>query len=301
MGSQDLTKAARHARAHVPVGKDWVLVRTEGAGPFISRIVHRLPDGSLHIWTSRAHRKGGGIRCSIAATAWAPAELGWWIAILFMTGSACFALGSLAGLAPDLLEAAFQHAAVVNTVFFIGSIFFTSAAYLQVLEAANADRRAAQARGEAPPHPFRWFGWQPGEIGWLSASVQFAGTLLFNMNTTDAMLPGLNWLNQDLLIWTPDAVGSICFLVASWLAVLECCHGMACWKIQGLDWWIVMINLLGSIGFGISARFAITLPRATDVLNLFAVNLWTFIGALCFLIAAWLLLPEMATQKTSIE
>jgi hypothetical protein len=115
------------------------------------------------------------------------------------------------------------------------------------------------------------------------------------------MLRGLNWLKQDLLIWTPDAVGSICFLVASWLAVLECCHGMACWRIQGLDWWIVMINLLGSIGFGISALFAITLPRATDVLNLFAVNLWTFIGALCFLFAAWLLLPEMAKQKTSTE
>ncbi|WP_222846491.1 hypothetical protein [Pontiella sulfatireligans] len=216
-----------------------------------------------------------------------------------MVGSACFAIGSLAGLAPGLFGQVSQSVAVLNAVFFMGSLFFTSAAYLQLLEAANAGRRAAQARGETAVKPFCWFGWQPGQIGWLSAAVQFAGTLLFNVNTADALLPSFNWLQEDLLIWTPDAVGCICFLVASWLAVLECCHGMAFWKIKGLPWWIVMINLLGSIGFGISGVFALVLPRATDVLDLQAVNVWTLAGALCFLAGAYLLIPEMTKQKQS--
>ncbi len=296
MASKDLNKAASHASALVRIAKGWELIEAEGAGPFVSRIVHRLPDGSLHTWLSRTHRKRAGVR---RFSLWEPAELGWWISVLFMIGSSCFALGSLAGIAPHLPGSVFQQADVVNAVFFTGSIFFTSAAYLQLLEAANADRRAAQARGETPAQAFCWLGWQPENIGWLAAFIQFIGTLLFNMNTADALLPGLNWMQQDLLIWTPDVIGSVCFLVSSWLAVLELCHGMSWWKIQGISWWIVMINLIGSIGFGISAVFAMTLPRATGVLDLFAANLWTFIGALCFLFAAGLLLPEMARQKTN--
>jgi hypothetical protein len=45
----------------------------------------RLADGRMLEWASRRHRKGGGDR------------LGRWIAVLFIVGSACFAVGSLAG------------------------------------------------------------------------------------------------------------------------------------------------------------------------------------------------------------
>lgn len=147
-----------------------------------------------------------------------------------------------------------------------------------------------------PTKPFSWFGWKPGEIGWLSAAIQFAGTVLFNVNTGDALLPGLNWFQQDLLIWVPDIIGSICFLVASWLAVLECCHGMAFWKIQGLAWWIVMINMLGSIAFGISGVCSVVLPRTQELLNPQGTNLSILVGALCFFFGAYLLLPEMKKQ-----
>lgn len=142
MGKQDLARAKKHARERIPFAKDWELIKAEGAGWFISRLTHRRPDGSLHTWTSRIHRKGSGLRLELKLLF----ELGGWISILFMIGAACFAVGGLACLAPDLLGAAFEQPTVVNSVFFIGSLFFTSAAYLQLLEAANADRRAAQAR-----------------------------------------------------------------------------------------------------------------------------------------------------------
>ncbi len=298
---KDLSKAIRHARSHIPSCNDWELIHAEGAGQFITRMVHRLPDGSLHTWVSRTHRKCMGIRHSLSVNLWAPTELGWWISILFMIGASCFALGSLAGFAPQIFGRFLPQPTLLNSIFFIGSIFFTSAAYCQLLEATNVDRRAAQAHGQKPSEPFCWMGWKPQQIGWLSALIQFAGTLLFNMNTLDALLPGLNWLQQDVLIWTPDVIGSLCFLVSSWLAVLECCHGIAIWKNQGLSWWIVMINLLGSISFGISAVFAVTIATTSELLNSEAANLWTCLGALCFLVAARLLLPEMSLKSTTPE
>jgi hypothetical protein len=298
---------ARHGRPQLPFPAGWQLVTAEGAGPFVSRIVHRLPDGSLHIWTSRRHRKGHGWQGtervaaagpdrtrSVWFTVWAPAQLGWWIAVLFMVGSACFALASFAGLAPDTFDNLLQNATVINAVFFAGSIFFTAAGYLQLLEAINADRRAAHALGIPPREKFRWLNWQPGHIGWLSAFIQFIGTLLFNVNTFDALLPGLDWLQQDLFIWTPDIIGSICFLVASWLALLEFCHGYWCRQPHSLSWWIVIVNLLGSLAFMVSAIFAVALPGAASLFDLRIVNLSTCIGGVCFLCGAYLLLPEMA-------
>jgi hypothetical protein len=298
---------------HVPSPAGWQLVHCDGAGPFVSRIVHRLPDGSLHTWTSRRHRKGWGPqRTGLAVAAgidkrrapwvivWAPARLGWWIAVLFMVGSACFALASFAGIEPDVLARSLQNVSVINVVLFAGSLFFTAAGYLQLLEASNADRRAAFGGGETPKGRFRWFAWQPAQIGWLSAFVQFAGTILFNVNTFDALLPDLDWLQQDLVIWTPDVIGSICFLVASWLALLEFCHGYWCWQLGSVSWWIVSVNLLGSIAFMVSAVFAVLLPGSANLFDLWIVNLTTCVGGVCFLVGAYLLLPEMAGDQNII-
>ena len=287
--------------------ESWQPERTAGVGSFISRIDYRLPDGLLYTWTSRRHRKGFALQRSVpAGTAgthrrhrprlwvWAPRRIGWWIALSFMVGAACFAVASFAGLSPGNFGRLGSDATLTNSVFFAGSIFFTAAAYLQLLETINADRRAAIARSEAPQEKFRWFAWQPDRIGWLSAAIQLLGTILFNLNTLDALLPRLNWLQQDLLIWTPDMIGSVCFLVASWLAVLEFCHSYWSWKIEDLSWWIVVINLLGSVAFMVSAMYAVAGPDPATALDLWVVNLSTMIGALCFFLAAYLLVPEIA-------
>jgi len=61
---------------------------------------------------------------------WAPRRRGWWLAVLFIVGSLCFAVGSFPPTAAILGAAA-------GPVFFLGSIFFTTAAYLQYYEASN--------------------------------------------------------------------------------------------------------------------------------------------------------------------
>src|SRR4051812_48389654 len=113
---------------------------------------------------------------------WHPHDMAWWTACLFMVGSFCFALGSLPGYA-SLVDPA-----VVGRTFFVGSIFFTAAALLQLRQA-----RAG--------------------VDWWASLIQFAGTLWFNLNTYDALQTGLDVHQENLRIFTPDFIGSNCFLL----------------------------------------------------------------------------------------
>ena len=49
----------------------------------------------------------------------------------------------------------------------------------------------------------------------------------------------------DLVVWTPDALGSICFLIASELAFAEAGHRWLSWRPRSMGWRIAAINLLG--------------------------------------------------------
>lgn len=297
--------AARKELPFVPPFEGCRVERVHHVGPFITRVDLRLPDGRPWVWTSRRHRHLGGVRSAPVAPGSAAgtrnwwltvgllARIGWLVAALFMIGAGGFAAASAAGLLPGLFGAFAADPFALNLVFFGGSIFFTMAAWLQFLGAVNADRVSAIAHRKLPAGRFRWFAWRPGEIGWLAAFTQFVGTLLFNANTFDALLPELDWLQEDLLIWAPDMLGSVCFLVASALAVLEYGDGRWSWRPRDVSWWVVNINLLGSIAFGIAAIYALVLPGSADLLDVAAVNLWTLVGALCFFSGAYLLLPEL--------
>jgi hypothetical protein len=221
---------------------------------------------------------------------WAPRRSGWWIAVLFFVGAALFALASAAALWPRAGPLAAIGPLGQGWIYAVGAVFFTSAAFLQWLEAHNND--IGKLLQGAPPEPWRLFGWCPRNLGYLAALVQFAGTLLFNLNTGDALLSGLGWRAQELAIWTPDVLGSICFLAASQLALMELSHGFWSWRPRSLSWWIAAINLLGSVFFMISALAAFVLPTAALAAPGLA-NAGTFAGALCFLAGAYLLIPEL--------
>ena len=198
-----------------------------------------------------------------------------------MVGSACFALGavpgyvSLVGLGAD------------GVTFFVGSIFFTSAAALQYLEAVNT------APGMAPERTgTRYVSWEPRRIDWLATSIQLVGTVFFNISTFRAMIDGFDAGPDDLLSWRPDALGSVCFLVASWLAFAEAGHRWISWRPHDLGWVIAALNLAGSIFFGLSAIGAYVLPSTGELLDASLANSGTFLGAICFLVGAALLIPE---------
>jgi hypothetical protein len=81
---------------------------------------------------------------------WAPGDLNWWIGSVFAVGSLLFVLGSVLSLKPELAYTWSLTATDVNSVYFIGSLPFTTAAYLRLFQAANASEFDPSARHAAP-------------------------------------------------------------------------------------------------------------------------------------------------------
>jgi hypothetical protein len=245
---------------------------------------HMRPDGTIVRWESRRHRKHLKERAA-GSTWWAPNARGWWIAVLFAIGSLLFALGAV----PAYASAA--GAEWDNVTFFIGSLFFTTAAFLTYREAVDAAPPALN------PARRRFFVYQPGRIDWWATGVQLVGTLFFNVSTGTATVANLSVQASHQHVWRPDAIGSVCFLVASSLAWYEVCHGWIAWRPRQWSWWITLTNLAGSVAFGVSAVAAYVNPVTGQVHNPDRANLQTLIGAVCFLVGAVLLLPER-TEET---
>jgi len=175
-------------------------------------------------------------------------------------------------------------------VFFAGSIFFTAAATLQYVETVNADRGPDGAGRQR----LRLLTFEPRRIDWWSCVVQIAGTILFNVDTFHALQTGLDATEYDRLVWAPDALGSLFFLISGYLAFLEVCGRAACRPRRTLEWWIAAVNLLGCVAFGISAIASYAVPSTGSIVDLAAANAFTALGALCFLVGSILLLPESA-------
>jgi hypothetical protein len=188
-----------------------------------------------------------------------------WIAGLFAVGSACFAVGA----APAFVDAVGADTDAVT--FFVGLLFFTTAATLQWLA------------GRTDPARRRIDGW--------AALVQLAGTLFFNVSTFDAMNDQLTATQTDRMVWTPDARGSLCFLVSSGLAWVATNHRAWRWRPRSRDWQIAALNLGGSVAFAASAVASYVVPETDQVRNVTLMNLGTFVGAVGFFVAAVLLLP----------
>jgi hypothetical protein len=254
-------------------------------GPFTTHVRFRRPDGQVVEWSSRRHRKHASLVSRSRrhpAVWWAPRRASWWIGVLFAIGAACFLVGPF----PGFVE--LVGSKVDGIVFFVGSIFFTSAATLQLVETGNADRGPAGTGRRR----FRLVTFEPRRIDWWACAIQVVGTIAFNVSTFLALRAGLDATEYNRLVWAPDAVGSICFLVSGYLAYLEVCGRPFCRPRRTLEWWIAAVNLLGCVAFGISAVAAFVIPSTGSALDLARANSTTAFGALCFLIGAVLLLPE---------
>ncbi len=144
---------------------------------------------------------------------------------------------------------------------------------------------------------FRLFAWQPHRIDFWACGIQSLGTLWFNVSTFAATRSALDAEQAHKMIWRPDMLGSIAFIVASWLAWIEVCHGWFAWRPRDVSWWIVSANLGGSIAFLISAFAAYIDPQNGQIWRLPLANLGTFVGAVGFFVGALLLIPEMRSAS----
>ncbi|TWT58822.1 hypothetical protein KOR42_22080 [Thalassoglobus neptunius] len=275
-----------------------------GPWPFITRTVYKFEDSSVDIWSSRHARKnlilpetlGDEAKTLRGRQLWAPATLNWWIGIIFALGASLFVTASVLTLLPNELETVGLSATQVNAVYFAGSIPFTLAAYLQLYQSNHS--QPAQGEGKKTDRPTIFLGWKPANIGWISCLLQFLGTVLFNVNTFDAMIPSLNWFQQDLFVWVPNFVGSVFFLASGYLAFAEVAHAYWSWNTSNLSWWVVFVNLLGCLFFMASALCAFITPGPVNETAVTLATLFTLVGAVGFFVGAVLSLPE-ASQTAS--
>jgi len=184
---------------------------------------------------------------------------------LFAIGSSLFATATIPGLS------AAAGAGLANLLCFIGSWFFTTAGWMQLVLSGP-----------------------PMRIGWLSAATQFVGTILFNISTGAAL-----WAHavkpERRLVWAPDATGSLAFLISGVLGVVAVTAVVGIVELKSRDWQSEWINMIGCVAFAVSALGAFV-SEAGVTEDAVLANLGTFVGAVCFLVAALVILPRRSQR-----
>lgn len=94
-------------------------------------------------------------------------------------------------------------------------------------------------------------------------------------------------------------LGCIAFLVASHLYWRDTRSRRTSNDTHDAAWWSSLLNYVGSVFFMASAIGAFTLRTTGDTLNIALVNTGTFLGALCFLVGSYVLLPSSSPTVSS--
>ncbi|MGW7438769.1 hypothetical protein [Streptomyces sp. NPDC054849] len=262
--------------------------RAEGAGPFTTRLTWHRPEGGTVVWESRLARRRGAlsVRGTGGAgdgTSTADAEALGRLRRLNAVASGAFVVGgALFALGAAVSQFGWGDAAESAAIYFAGGLFFNTGGYVSLLQVLNAPRHSGEG-GRLVTAAWRWWGYEPMRLDWLSTFVLFVGTLVFAVNLLDSFLQGLSAQQINRLIWTPDVIGCVLFLISGHLSFVEICHRFRpCLRSRSLGWWVVAVNQLGSVLFMVSALAAFTRPATGSPLNADIADWGTLCGALCF-------------------
>ncbi len=261
------------------------LSRTGGRGGLVSRVQWLHPDGSTATWESRLARKRGfievvrdGIVERIAARPAVAIRLRRCndvSGVSFFLGGGLFTLGAL------LAQYEAASVVVIDWTFLIGGFWFSTGAYAALVQEINSPRRIG-SDGSLVARRWRWWAYEPLRPGWVCAFVLFCGTLAFAISLVDAFLQDLTGPQVNRLIWAPEMVGCVMFLVSGHIGIIEVCHGRFRLKVSDLGWWIVVVNQIGSWLFMLSGLAAFVRPATGDVISVWMINWGTALGAACF-------------------
>jgi hypothetical protein len=191
----------------------------------------------------------------------------------FGVGSALFATGAM-------LSVMQANAVLTSVVYVLGAVCFTTAAGVQWRSAAD----------HHPPSRIK-------DPDWMSAAIQFVGTLYFNVMTIRALVLSIDATSVSYdEVWQPDVIGSLLFLISSWIAWHPIAREHRHHLLRGRSLLICWANMLGSVFFGISAVGAKMLPDG-NLANEGWKNWGTFLGAVGFFIAAMALRPTRDERR----
>ena len=264
--------------------ESWERTGLRGIGRFVTELELIDETGQHILWNARRHRKGLG---PFTNSARAEAEsltqhLNRPIALRFIIGASLFFIAATLSLLN--VGSTFTQ----NLIYFVGSIFFTLAGYLQYFQSIN---NSEDIHLRSPSKPWRWWAWQPSRIDFWVVSSQLLGTLFFNFNTFDAFLS--HTLESDLIsIGMPDILGSILFLISGTFGVIEFNHHIIFWPKRSRQSSITIINFWGCILFMGSAILAPVVFLSPSEWSTLASVGMTAAGALAFLISSTLMLSE---------
>jgi hypothetical protein len=200
------------------------------------------------------------------------------MAFCFALGSMCFLVGPFPGFASLVGDRADA------ITFFVGSVLFTAGGALQS-GIAFPDRAKPGA----------------GRAAWRAAVIQSAGTLFFNVTTYRALHVAFTSAEYNRLVWRPDALGSICFLISGAIAYGASARRGWLPARAGQGWWEPGVNFLGCVFFGISAVAGHVVPATGSVLDQAAANVNTSAGAACFLACALATLRSGRSTKAPLR
>lgn len=183
----------------------------------------------------------------------------------FVIGGSLFCLGAL------LAQADVGGPRLAAAVFVAGGVFFTTGGYTSVLLVANAgDGR------------WRWWSTEPGRLDWASAVALFVGTLYFGASLLAALIGDLTTAQIHRLVWSPEVIGCVLFLLSGHLALLQLRRERGRGHRSDLDLWVAVANQVGSALFMVAAIAAFVRPSTGDELAVGIANWGTFAGAACF-------------------
>lgn len=313
---------------HLDFPGDWVHLALHGAHGFVTRLVHLLPDGRLHIWDSRRHRKRRPAivvdvshhpeRETLQSTAvehrhieqlekshpwhwvwwcWQLRSLAWWIGLIFFLGSWCFVLGTVPPTFPSIQAWLGSTDFDADVWCFVGSVFFTVGSWFQWLEVINAPPEQRHDGTVAPRRHWRWWGWDRQRLDYRLAAMQLVGALLFNINCWFSLYDDLPWQTAYLIVWTPSTVASCCFIAASHLGLVEVVHKPWGWKPFHIGYWINLFSLFGSVGFFTSSVFGFFGQGPWQLPQWWGNDFALMMGSWCFLASTYLLIPETKLEQ----
>ena len=153
-----------------------------------------------------------------------------------------------------------------GVTYFIGSIFFTSASFSQLVQAQTPAMTNVDVDSQHTRAPLRFWAWLPHDRNWLAAITQLPGTLFFNISTLAALIKNLSVHQQDRRIWRPDFYGSTLFLIASVFGILAAGRFLS-FQPRSFPWLIAWLNMIGSILFMFSALASYVLPTTGEFIN----------------------------------
>jgi hypothetical protein len=119
-------------------------------------------------------------------------------------------------------------------------------------------------------------------LDWGSAVALFVGTLYFAASLLAALIGDLTTAQEHRLVWSPEVIGCVLFLVSGHLALTALRRERPQGRRADLAWWIAVVNQAGSALFMVAAIAAFVRPSTGDELAVGIANWSTFAGAACF-------------------